>query len=795
MAVLLTALALPAQPTASQTAPAGLLVEEVLFSGNLQFDEDRLHSRIRTAANRRFLGIRGFYWWRWLYEAGQSRSSGRRLGQALMDLGEPPAYLDPDILVSDVEQLRLFYEREGFRQAEVHAQVDTTAERSHVRVNIGIDAGPPTMVRQVSITGLDSLSTQQKQHILTSSPFFSSGAESDAATTQRFSELALLEERRYLLTELRNMGFAAVTRDSVTAIVTPVPGDSFDVAFRVNPGPRFRFGPMHFAVEGPNDTAVQRTDTLSQNDGFDGQITFNIQGDRHIQRSLLMRTLRAFPGQWYNQEGLLATKRRLEATGVFTLTDIVSLAPTGSFLPHRITVRTRPRHQFRLETFVLQSSGVLGGVGNELGAGLGLTYENANLFGNGEILRLSGTGSIATDVDTTFFSSSVAEVSATVTLPYLAFPFQRLDQTLNLYQSRTRFTLSYLTARREDLSLIIRGRGTFRVRQELRHTPTVTSFIDLLDLSLSQPDTVQGFQTRFLDRILGGADRQVIDPVQRAQILEDYTQPQINNALRYTLRSERVNPLRRDEGYSYEAAFEVGGNLPYLLDQYVVTPDVTEGNLHLFSWSGSNARANYRQYIRIVGDFRQYHRIGTSSILAIKFVGGWAQPIGKSSVVPFDRRFYSGGASSVRGWQLRQLGPGAASFTDPATRGATATNLLGGDIKLETSIELRQTILRSRLGADWITAFFADAGNVWFGPRHPGFPAANPDSPTGHFALRHVFKESGVGGGLGLRVAWPYLIARVDVAWRLYDPALANQGFLPGGSGDWVAYFRFGHAF
>ena len=778
-----------ARPCEGQTDPAGTLIEEVRFSGNLQFPSDRLLTRVRTIPNRRFLGIRGFNWWRWLYEAGESNRFGRRLGRALMDLGEPPAFFDPAVLASDVQQLRLFYEREGFRQANVSAAVDTMAHNDRIAVTINIEAGPPTMVRQVSLAGLDSLTTNQRNQILTESSLMGG----HAATSRRFSELDLLDERRFLLANLRTMGYAGVTRDSITAIVTPVPGDSFDIMFRVNPGPRYQFGAVHFAVEGPDDSAAPRSDTLEQ---FDDPITFDIRGDRHIKQTLLMRTLHANPGQWFNQDDLLTTKRRLEATGVFTLTDITSLDPADGRLPHQITVRTRPRHQFRLETFVLQSSGVLGGVGNELGAGLGVTYENANLFGNGEGLQLSGTGSVATDVDTTFFSSSIGEVSATMTLPYLVWPFQSVDRNSDLFQTRSRFTLSYLTARREDLRLIIRGRGGARIRQELRHTPTVTSTVDLFDLSLSQPDTLQGFQTRFLDRILGDADTlQAIDPVQRAQILEDYTQPQINNALRYTFRSENVNPLRRDEGYSYEAAVEIGGNLPFMLDRFALTRGVTEGSLRLFSLSGSTSRVIYRRYIRIVGDFRRYYRLGPFSVLAVKFIGGWAQPIGGSSVVPFDRRFYSGGASSVRGWRLRQLGPGTASFSDPAARGAAATNLLGGDIKLESSIEIRQTVLSSRLGADWIMATFADAGNVWFGPRHPGFPTTDPDSPTGRFVLRRVFKESGMGSGLGLRIAWPYLIARVDVAWRVYDPTTPERGFWPNGLDDWVAYFRFGHAF
>ena len=46
-----------------------------------------------------------------------------------------------------------------------------------------------------------------------------------------------------------------------------------------------------------------------------------------------------------------------------------------------------------------------------------------------------------------------------------------------------------------------------------------------------------------------------------------------------TLSGRNRNPLRRDEGYSYEAAIEFGGNLPYLLDRYVLTPGDIEGSL------------------------------------------------------------------------------------------------------------------------------------------------------------------------------------------------------------------------
>jgi outer membrane protein assembly factor BamA len=157
-----------------------------------------------------------------------------------------------------------------------------------------------------------------------------------------------------------------------------------------------------------------------------------------------------------------------------------------------------------------------------------------------------------------------------------------------------------------------------------------------------------------------------------------------------------------------------------------------------------------------------------------------AHPTGRGGLVPFDRRFYSGGASSVRGWGLRELGPGR-------TTPDSTSSILGGDIKLEASVELRSTLLRQVFAADWILTLFSDAGNVWFGPRNPG------DS-DGRFHASSFYKEFGVGGGFGMRFAWDYLILRLDLAYRIYDPA--RQGsFLDNTFRGPRLHFGIGHAF
>ena len=194
-------------------------------------------------------------------------------------------------------------------------------------------------------------------------------------------------------------------------------------------------------------------------------------------------------------------------------------------------------------------------------------------------------------------------------MPYLMRPFRVLDSRLSLYAVRTHLSLSYLTARRDDIGLLIRARGNARYRLELRHKPALTSLVDLIDISLSDPDTLENFRNEDLDRIL----EPVTDPIQRTKIYEDYTVPQINTALRYTLRAATANPLRRDRGYHVEASVEVGNNLPYLLDRFVYSPGTVEGQLpglSIIPRRHASGRLLYRQYFRFVSDFRVYHHLG-----------------------------------------------------------------------------------------------------------------------------------------------------------------------------------------
>lgn len=813
------------------------IVRSVSIRGNSFFSEAELLRRVRTSPNRRILSIPGLTWWRWIYQLGDSGLLGSRVGGALKSSGEAPAVLDSTALSDDVERLRLFYEQQGFRSASVAVTVRDTRRPDRVRVLFRVDPGTPTYVREVRYDGLDVLADATQRELVEEATIEPVEVPVDSplvyrADDARYSKPSLLEERGRLLTFLRNEGYAAISRDSIRALVYEATPDSLDITFRVRPGAKYRFGELDVHIDGTEPNVPPRTDTLDVRDDrrieHEPPVVVRVKDDGRIGTGIVRRALQYRPGDVYDRSQVLATKRRLEGTGVFTFTNIetryadttrVDSIPEP-FLPLRIQARTRNRHRVRAETFVLQrdptDDPTTTAIQNEFGVGVGLTYENVNAFGGGETFSVNTSGSIATGLDSTIVTSAQFEATTALTFPYLLQPFRFFENVYDLVNARTRLSLSFLTARRNDLGLLIRGRGTARMRLEMEHTPTLLSLVDIVDLSLSNPDALPEFEERFLRRVFGdpGGGGGITDPVQRTQILEDYTQPQINTALRYTLRSATVNPLRREEGHVYEASAEIGNVSPLLLDRFAFTPGTVEYSLPgLFGSSRDTTttdaadglqggRLIYRPYARATLDLRQYRPLSSGTTLAYKLFGGVSLPVAGPDRVPFDRRFFSGGATSVRGWQLRALGPGGASLlagdTGQPVSGEIA-NILGGDVKFESSIELRTVLFRNILGGNWGVATFVDAGNVWFGPRNPGFSGEGGRAGTdGRFRLPDAATELGVGSGLGLRIMWEYLVARLDYAWKIHDPSPAENDVFRRSFGTpetRVLHFGIGHTF
>jgi outer membrane protein insertion porin family/translocation and assembly module TamA len=102
-------------------------------------------------------------------------------------------------------------------------------------------------------------------------------------------------------------------------------------------------------------------------------------------------------------------------------------------------------------------------------------------------------------------------------------------------------------------------------------------------------------------------------------------------------------------------------------------------------------------YYSVSGDARQYLPISDKFVLASRVSFGNIRPAGDDPAnVPFGKKYFLGGASSIRGWGRYEVSP------------LVSGQPVGGNSMFGFSEELR-AVLHGNFGA----VFFFDAGNVW----------------------------------------------------------------------------------
>jgi outer membrane protein assembly factor BamA len=181
----------------------------------------------------------------------------------------------------------------------------------------------------------------------------------------------------------------------------------------------------------------------------------------------------------------------------------------------------------------------------------------------------------------------------------------------------------------------------------------------------------------------------------------------------------------------------------------------------------------YAQYIRFDFDGRQYF-VQRNSALIFRLSGGIGIPYGKSSVLPYLKQYFVGGAYSIRGWRPRVLGPG--SYYDSAKQNSSDNLFIdqSGDIKLEANAEYRFNMIKLFSDAVNINgAVFADGGNIWLAREDPSLPGAE-------FRFNTLYQDIALSTGAGLRADFGgFLVIRLDWAFPIKKPyVLKNNGWV-----------------
>ncbi len=367
----------------------------------------------------------------------------------------------------------------------------------------------------------------------------------------------------------------------------------------------------------------------------------------------------------------------------------------------------------------------------DLGAAATLTYQNRNLFRGSENLSIELRGAYEAIKGLEGYSNDnflEYSIGARLDFPRFIIPFLSKN-----FRRRTLATsevsVMYDRQNRPEFWRRVFTVGWRYKWNDPKHHDRYQ--VDALDINfISMPWISETFRREYLDNTTSR-----------------------NSILRYNY--ENLFIMRSGFGYTYnngrwavKAHVETAGNLLNLLSKTL--------HFHKNSYDQYTVLdLAYAQYIRGNFDYTRNLQLSINHQLVFHVGLGIAYPYGNSTILPFEKRFFSGGANSVRGWSVRSLGPGKFKGTDGKIDFINQT----GDMKLDVNLEYRTKLFWKFAGA-----LFVDAGNIWTLRNYK-------EQPGGQFSFSRVLQDLAVSYGLGLRLNFDYFIIRFDMGMKAVNPA------------------------
>ncbi len=454
----------------------------------------------------------------------------------------------------------------------------------------------------------------------------------------------------------------------------------------------------------------------------------------YLRPQVLESNLRIVPGSLYNEQQVQRTYSNFGRLQALKYTNIRFLENhKDSTLLHAYVMLTKSKHQS--VSFELEGTNSAG----DLGAAAALSFQHRNLFRGSEglTLRLRGAYEAISPLSSGYSQENYTELGAEVSLnfPRFMFPFLSNDYKRKI-RATTEFGLQYNYQMRPEFTRIVAS-GSWSYRWGVQHQ-RAQHRIDLLDINyLYMPWIDPSFKEKYLEQ----EENYIL-----AYNYEDRFIVRTGYTYTYNSAGQALtNNTLIGNSYSIRVNVESAGNILYGLAKLTGMKKNEAGEYTLLN-------IPFAQYVKGDFDYAKNIVIDNRNSLAFHVGGGIAVPYGNASVVPFEKRYFSGGANSVRGWSVRELGPGSYQ--------GDKNNFLNqsGDIKLDASVEYR-----TRLFWKFRGAVFVDAGNIWTLRDYES-------QPGGQFKFNRFYKQIAVAYGIGLRLDLDFFVLRFDGGMKAINP-------------------------
>nr|WP_294343313.1 sorting and assembly machinery component 50 [Prosthecochloris sp.] len=659
-----------------------------------------------------------------------------------------------EVFDRDIALIKKLYTFKGFFEATVDASVKTDEKKNRVELSILIEEKSPARIDTVRYKGLDNITVPLRKKYL---------EESKLERDSVFTVDHLIEERDRTVDFFKEYGYAFMHEDSIR-IQVDTTGLLAGLQTNISLPKVLEYGSLQVVVHDPlaKDTAAV---TPQPKNIRQDSIDIVQHGRQDISSELITNYTTYRPGDTTSLSLERKTLQNFGSTNVFSSVFIRKDSVREGKLYTSIHLEPKPKHLIEPKIYLDNRYG-------SLFAGASVGYENKNLFGGAENLKvttdfgmqLSTSNDLLDNLDESLYAKYRPyefAFSANVAKPELKNPGNMYAGTLEYSRSRLPILLD-------------NQKGLFRLSYNAQLSKKSRLNFDFFELELVKKDSLDGFKELFKTDLAENIGVDPADPVAVDNSLDSLLQTNLNQTFRLQyFHSNQNDPLREtnETVYTWNITLEEVGGLVYLIDEYIDTKSYTgftNDEPQIFG-------TPYSQFLKASGQFTFTQNITEQQQIAGRVFLGAMAPYGKADATPDERRFYAGGPNSMRGWAFNTLGPGGNK--------SEATATLGADIKIETNLEYRLKFFKL-FGQPSGIAFFTDVGNIW--------------DRNGPYALtlESLYKDIAWDAGIGLRVGSPIGPFRFDFAYKLYDPTQTEPWQLSDWNpGDFTFNFGIGEPF
>lgn len=646
-------------------------------------------------------------------------------GNLLMRWGEPLAVYDSAKSSEAATQMENYLHTKGFFLGETSYSTDTSGKK--IKVIFNIVEQEPYRIDSLIFTSSDSnivnLYNTYKSDIL---------LEKEAI----YDQAVLTAERERIDNLLKNNGYFDFSRQYVEYNVDTTISNEKKVAIEtvvLDPAKRgfhqsFRIDSVYFTTDAGFRSPAQR-----EREEYKGVI-YKYYQDEYAKK-ILDRRLFLYPDSLYSKENTFETQRQLSNLDIFKFVNINYDSTGGRFIAN---IYTSP-----LKKYTMSNEFGLTVTEQIPGPFYNFTIKDRNIFGGLEILEFSGRAGVegvaAASDPSKAYSSQEIGANLSIIFPQFVFPLgEGLKSRLGTYNPKTRFLIGYNYTNRNEYT---RSNSKISAIYTWQKDQKIFYNFSLMDASIINSK----IKSNTFDSLLSKYDNLGYN-------LSRSFEPSFVSSMILSTVFNFNQYGTSGKSSSYLRLFgESGGTLQNLIGTSL--------------YENLGTELQFYKFYKLSADFRRLLKVSNVSDFAYRVNVGIAKPYGGDDILPYEKYFFAGGSSSNRGWRPRRLGPG--SYTLPDSIGTYDRGKDGpinnsfeqpGEIIFEANLEFRRDIIGFLEGA-----IFVDIGNIW--------TFKEQGRPGSKFEFKDFYKELAVGTGIGFRFDFNFLVLRLDIGMKVYDPA------------------------